>query len=273
MDYNNLIEIIVEELYKKINTTNIGYIENKNRKKLVVLYEDDKSKFDLLSDKFNIEVFDNTTKDCDAVIVSKLCMRGICNLALGNSFSDEERFLLKMLMKGKKVYVLDEGIEYKRYKETAPKTLYNKYRAYEDDICRYGVKIIKSLSEVVSSKVAFSEIEFSEEKFNKEKSNKEVLNKEMLNKDILNKEVLNKEKFNKDILNKEALNEEISNEEKIKIDDKFSIDLTHKRLISESDLRKPMISGTKDIIISKNSIITPLAMDFIRIHNITVKRM
>lgn len=258
MDYNNLIEIIVEELYKKINTTNIGYIENKNRKKLVVLYEDDKSKFDLLSDKFNIEVFDNTTKDCDAVIVSKLCMRGICNLALGNSFLDEERFLLKMLMKGKKIYVLDEGIEYKHYKETAPKTLYNKFRDYEDDICRYGVKIIKSLSEVVSSKIAFSE-----EKFNKEK----------FSKDILNKEVLNKEKFSKDILNKEALNKEISNEEKIEIDDKFSIDLTYKRLISESDLRKPMISGTKDIIISKNSIITPLAMDFIRIHNITVKRM
>lgn len=248
MDYNNLIEIIVEELYKKINTTNIGCIENKNRKKLVILYENDKSKFDLLSDKFNIEMFANTTKDCDVVIVSKLCMRGICNLALGNSFSDEERFLLKMLMKGKKVYVLDEGIEYKRYKETAPKTLYNKYRAYEDDICRYGVKIIKSLSEVVSSKVAFSE--------------------EKLNKEILNKEVLNEEKSNKEILNKE-----ISNEEKVKMDDKFSIDLTHKRLISESDLRKPMINGTKDIIVSQNSIITPLAMDFIRIHNITVKRI
>ncbi|MCC0649322.1 TIGR02536 family ethanolamine utilization protein [Clostridioides sp. ZZV15-6598] len=233
MDYNNLIEIIVEELYKKINTTNIGCIENKNRKKLVILYENDKSKFDLLSDKFNIEMFANTTKDCDVVIVSKLCMRGICNLALGNSFSDEERFLLKMLMKGKKVYVLDEGIEYKRYKETAPKTLYNKYRAYEDDICKYGVKIIKDLNEIT-----LSEIEFSGEKFNKE---------------ILNKEILN--------------------EEKVKIDDKFSIDLTNKRLISESDLRKPMINGTKDIIVSQNSIITPLAMDFIRIHNITVKRI
>nr|UWI50805.1 ethanolamine utilization protein [Clostridioides difficile] len=253
MDYNNLIEIIVEELYKKINTTNIGCIENKNRKKLVILYENDKSKFNLLSDKFKIEVFDNTTKDCDAVIVSKLCMRGICNLALGNSFSDEERFLLKMLMKGKKVYVLDEGIEYKRYKETAPKTLYNKFRAYEDDICRYGVKIIKNLSEI-----AFSGISLSEEQFNKE---------------ILNEEKFNEEVLNKEVLNKEMLNEEISNEEKVKTDDKFSIDLTNKRLISEPDLRKPMINGTKDIIVSQNSIITPLAMDFIRIHNITVKRM
>lgn len=233
MDYNNLIEIIVEELYKKINTTNIRCIENENRKNLVILYENDKSKFDLLSDKFNIEIFDNDTKDSDVVIVSKLCLRGICNLALGNSFSNEERFLLKMLMKGKKVYVLDGGIEYKLYKDTAPKTLYNKYRAYEDDICKYGVKIIKDLNEITLSEVAFNEIAFSEEKFKKE----------------------------------------ILNEEKVKIDDKFSIDLTHKRLISESDLRKPMINGTKDIIVSQNSIITPLAMDFIRIHNITVKRI
>ncbi|MCC0640875.1 MULTISPECIES: TIGR02536 family ethanolamine utilization protein [unclassified Clostridioides] len=233
MDYNNLIEIIVEELYKKINTTNVGYIENENRKKVIILYENDKSKFDLLNDKFNIEMFDSATKDCDAVIVSKLCMRGICNLALGNSFSNEERFLLKMLMKGKKVYVLDEGIEYKLYKDTAPKALYNKYRAYEEDICRYGVKIIKNLNEITLSERAFSEETF----------------------------------------NKEILNEEILNEEKVKIDDNFSIDLTQKRLISESDLRKPMISGTKDIIVSKNSIITPLAIDFIRIHNITVKRI
>nr|WP_317330973.1 TIGR02536 family ethanolamine utilization protein [uncultured Romboutsia sp.] len=223
MDYNNLIEIIVEEVYKKINAINIGCIENENRKKAVILYESNKNKFDLLSDKFNIEVFDNTTNDCDVVIVSKLCMRGMCNLALGNSTSNEERFILKMLMKGKKVYVLDEGIEYKRYKDTAPKTLYNKYISYEDDICKYGVKIIKNLSEIT----------FSEEKFNKE----------------------------------------ILSEEEMKIDDKFSIDLTHKKLVSESDLRKPMINGTKNIIVSPKSIITPLAMDFIRIHNITVKRI
>ncbi|MBH9750468.1 ethanolamine utilization protein, partial [Clostridioides difficile] len=51
---------------------------------------------------------------------SRLCMRGLSNIALGNSTSDEERFILKMIMKGKEVYVLDEGIEYKKYKDTAP---------------------------------------------------------------------------------------------------------------------------------------------------------
>lgn len=71
---------------------NAGYIENENRKKVIILYENDKSKFDLLNDKFNIEIFDSATKDCDAVIVSKLCMRSICNLALGNSFQMKKDF-------------------------------------------------------------------------------------------------------------------------------------------------------------------------------------
>ncbi len=51
-----------------------------------------------------------------------------------------------------------------------------------------------------------------------------------------------------------------------------TLDLRSKKLISESDLRKPQINGIDKILLGKKSIITPLANDFIRIHNLKLDK-
>ena len=99
MNYDNLVNLIVEEIYKKLNTSKSI---NVNKPVAVTMFEDDNSKFNLIKNDFEIVEFDGNIKDCDIVIISKLCVRGLSNLANGNSTSDEERFILKMLMKGKK---------------------------------------------------------------------------------------------------------------------------------------------------------------------------
>lgn len=232
MNYDNLVNLIVEEIYKKINCTD--KLEITNKPKAVLIYENNKERFNFLKENFDVVSFEKDIRDCEIIIVSKLCMRGICNLALGNSVSDEERFILKMLMKGKKVYVLDEGIEYKRYKETAPKALYNKYLSYEDEILKFGVEVVKDLNSITS----------------KAKINTNKVENLSLN--ILDKKTLREKEI---------------------IDDEISLDLRTKKLISESDLRKPMVNGIKNVVVSKKSIITPLATDFMRIHHLKLKRM
>lgn len=232
MNYDNLVNLIVEEIYKKINCTD--KLEITNKPKAVLIYENNKERFNFLKENFDVVSFEKDIRDCEMIIVSKLCMRGICNLALGNSVSDEERFILKMLMKGKKVYVLDEGIEYKRYKETAPKALYNKYLSYEDEILKFGVEVVKDLNSITS----------------KAKINTNKVENLSLN--ILDKKTLREKEI---------------------IGDEISLDLRTKKLISESDLRKPMVNGIKNVVVSKKSIITPLATDFMRIHHLKLKRM
>jgi ethanolamine utilization protein len=161
VNYDNIVNLIVEEIYKKLNNNEVT-----NKAKAVLLWEDNKAKFDMLNNEFDILHFDKDLRDCEILIVSKLCMRGLCNLALGNSTSDEERFILKMLMKGKKVYILDEGIEYKRYKETAPKALYNKYLAYEEELKKFGVEIIKDISFITSqNKYTVGKVEIKKDVF------------------------------------------------------------------------------------------------------------
>ncbi len=228
MNYDNLVNFIVEEIYNKIN---LNIEKNKqliNKEKAVLLFSK-KEEFNFLEDEFDLVQYDETVKDADIVIISKLCMRGLSNLALGNSTSEEERFILKMLMKGKKVYVLNDGIEYKKYKDTAPKALYNKYLSYEDEICKFGVEIIKNIKDITSNDAKNIKMEFC----------------------------------------KKA--ENISTEKEIC--DEFSLDLRNKKLISEADLRKPTINGVKDILVDKKSIITPLAVDFLRIHRLNLKKM
>lgn len=229
MNYDNLVNLILDEIYKKINSIEC---EISDKPKAVTIFEKDNTRFEILKDDFDIVEFDKSIRDCDIVIVSRLCMRGLSNLAYGNSTSDEERFILKMLMSGKKVYVLNEGLEYKRYKDTAPKALYKKFMSFEDEICKFGVEIVKDLNSL-------------------------ALNS----------------KQNIKIEDTKTLNNEDLEKTDIKLDDEFSLDLRNKKLISEADLRKPAINGVKNVLVSKNSIITPLATDFLRIHHIKLKRM
>ncbi|MDI0264590.1 TIGR02536 family ethanolamine utilization protein [Clostridioides difficile] len=231
MNYDKLVDLVIEEIYKKINNDELKV---SNKPKAVTVFEQDNSKFNLLKDEFEIVEFNKSIKECEVVIVSKLCMRGLSNLALGNSTSDEERFILKMLMKGKKVYVLDEGIEYKRYKDTAPKALYKKFISFEDEIRKFGVEIIKDLNTIAKSKLSIKN------------ETTEILNKDTIS---------------------------LINTENTNIDNEFSLDLRNKKLISEADLRKPTINGVKNILVNKKSIITPLAVDFMRIHHLELKKM
>lgn len=231
MNYDKLVDLVIEEIYKKINNDELKV---SNKPKAVTVFEQDNSKFNLLKDEFEIVEFNKSIKECEVVIVSKLCMRGLSNLALGNSTSDEERFILKMLMKGKKVYVLDEGIEYKRYKYTAPKALYKKFISFEDEIRKFGVEIIKDLNTIAKSKLSIKN------------ETTEILNKDTIS---------------------------LINTENTKIVNEFSLDLRNKKLISEADLRKPTKNGVKNILVNKKSIITPLAVDFMRIHHLELKKM
>jgi ethanolamine utilization protein len=230
LNYDYLVNSIVDELYKKINDLDISV-----KPKAVVLWPNNKEELETLKDRFEVAEFSDETRDCDIVVVSRLCMRGLCNLASGNSTSVEERFILKMLMKGKKVFVLHNNLEYKRYKSTAPKALYNKYVEYEDEICKYGIKLVEDLSCITLDKDVRS-------------------NKSNIEKCIAESPVKYIDSAKENIAIK-------------------SLDLSAKKLISESDLRKYRSEDLQELIVNKKSIITPLASDFVRVHHLNLIRV
>lgn len=224
MNYDKLVDLIVQEVYKKLQESAKSTVKDKTA---VIVGE-----YDLiaagraLGHSYNVISYGEESVEGDVIIVSTLTIKSMANLATLVGTNDEENFIIKSLMEGKKVYVLEDGLEYRKYKNTAPKALYNKYLDFEKELKLYGINLIEYIGNLV-------------DKIPKKQCDKAEATIEIANPTV----------------------------------DEFSLEIRNKKLISESDLRKPFINGMKTLIIDKKSIITPLASDFIRIHNLKVKRV
>lgn len=242
MDYEKLIEFLVDEIYKKIHDEDnkSNYLEKK--KSIVVMGESDVDFYKESLKEFDINPLTSECKDCDILLISKLCIKGLSNISQGTCTTKAEKFALEMLLKGKKVYILEDGIEYRKYKNTAPKVLYNKYIKFEEELLAYGIEVINDLNKISveskDQKVSFNGI------------------KEEINKNLC-------------LFSESKIKEEKDLESAIIVDE-LTINLSNKKLVSESDLRKPHINGVKTLILDKKAIITPLAKDYIRINNLNV---
>lgn len=228
MNYDTLVDLIVKEVYKKLQETNAV---NENKKTAVVFGGSDNTRYErVLGNEYNVVNYENNVEKCDVIIIEKLCLKGLGNLAALTGVSKSEAFIIKMLMEGKKVYVLEDGLEYRQYKSTSPKALYNRYIDFEKELVKYGIDIISSPCAISSNSVS-----------NVISPNNVV-----------------------------SIKEEVV---EVEVEDNSTFEIRNKKLITESDLRKPYMNGMKAVIIDKKSIITPLANDFVRIHHLKVKRV
>lgn len=216
MDYENLVADILNELYKRLkNEINI----KKDKKKLIVIGGFNNKDFEQLENIFEIVHYENRmqTEEYNCILISSLSLQMLGNIALSCGNCNAENFILKSLMEGKQIYLLESGIDYRKYKKTAFKPLYNLYSEYENKLLQYGINIISNPLDILSNKSIQSAID-------------------------VNTNVL-------------------------------EISLTGKSLLLECDLLKNHIKESSVIKINKNCIITPLAEDYIRSHNLIIKRV
>lgn len=185
--------------------------------------------YEPLKDHYNLVLFDHDITDYDrmaydTILIPKLNLQQLANLALGTYVSNHESFILHALLNQKEVYLLEKGMAFKKFKETAPKNLYNQYLNYEETLRNYGVKIIKDLQDILGS----------------HRSDNRSDNEKTSTMPSENKEVMA---------------------------------CSHKKVITEADLKNIYYKGNKWFVIEKNSIITPLAMDFIKKHHLKIDRI
>ncbi|GAA0687141.1 MULTISPECIES: hypothetical protein [Clostridium] len=151
MDYDKMVSIIVEEVLDKLKETPI--INDCNKKAVIFQNGDLEEFYDLVGKEYEVISYNKNIRECDIAILPKLDLSVMANLANLNASNNEEKFILNMLMKGKKIYVFENGMEYKIYKDSAPKQLYNKYLNFEKQLINYGIEII---NESLSSKITTS---------------------------------------------------------------------------------------------------------------------
>lgn len=89
-----------------------------------------------LEDSFEIE------EESETLIVSNLSLKNIYNLSIGIYENKFEEKILKQVLEGKKVFLIEEGLEYLKY-QNIPINLLEKYNTYVKNIKDYGIKIQK----------------------------------------------------------------------------------------------------------------------------------
>lgn len=209
MNYENLVNEIFYELQKRLKNN-----ENK-KEKLVVVGNFNEIDFESIKNvceviKYNENIAIDEYKN---ILIPVLSLDMLGNIASGCSGCNYEGFILKSLMEGKNVYILESGLVYKNYKKTAYKAIYNLYSEYENKLIQYGIKIIANIMDIFNTEVCEVSLGTKEESF---------------------------------------------------------ID---KNLLMESDLMKRHIKEYSVIKINKKCIITPLAEDYVKGHNLIVKRL
>lgn len=209
MDEKVLIEEVIRELKRKIGQ---DFMKKDTGRSAMVLGVLPQSEEKALKAAYQIVPF-SEAESCDIYVLAQLPIKLMADLVLGIPSEPQAACILRALLEGKRVYLLESGLEYRRYKETAYKTLYHLYQEYEAAVKRYGIELISYTSEIA--------------KENRIQSIPEA------------------EDF---------------------------VDLSSLRLLRESDLIKVRGTGSITVLLGQNTIITPLARDYIANHNLAVIR-
>ena len=80
----------------------------------------------------------------DGLVIAELPIEQMAFLSMGIPMDGQIAEVLNALLSGKRVGLAVEGLEYKKYKKTAPLGAYQKFMGMEREIREMGVYVIRS---------------------------------------------------------------------------------------------------------------------------------
>lgn len=167
MENERLIQAVTEEVMKRLmdilKKQDFSHLLNKKTALLIgTSEENNNSIYDKLI-KLNYDVnFVSNMKDVDTydlIIIQHLSNLELVNLSLGVPSGQKEETIIQAMLKGKKIYLLADGIEFRKYSSTANKNFYNMYKSYENKIIDFGIEIIEHINNINKDNVNFSNID------------------------------------------------------------------------------------------------------------------
>lgn len=236
MREKEFIDEIVTELYKRLEENHAL------SKKAFVVGPMDQNLLKTLSMEYDVITKEEKVKDYDLVLITELSVELLAHLALGCPMEEREQIILRALLMGKNVYLLQQGIELNQYRDTAYKNLFVQYQEYLDQIKLFGIQIIADASSLMW-----------EETIGEKKTMGEMKSIGQKN------EIPSYEKTRRVKETAGAFHH-------------ATIDYLNKKVLLEKDLLDDHVQRNTVIRLSQKCIITPLAEDYIRMHMISVQR-
>ncbi|MCG8483168.1 MAG: hypothetical protein MJA31_07675 [Clostridia bacterium] len=101
----------------------------------------------------------NQLLEYEFLVLGKLTVDELASTANGQSINAKTSAVRQFLLTGKKVYIIENGLEHRAYKEVANPVYYNIFRNYEKQLVQFGVRIISPMAlEKVYSKETVSNL-------------------------------------------------------------------------------------------------------------------
>lgn len=143
---DSLIHDVIEEVKVRLSKMQEESGEVYRSRKVLVLGKLEQTEENMLASFAEI-CTSPETKDWDFIVAAQVSTDLLAFTALGIFGQPEARWILEALLVGKKVYFLERGLAYRKYRESSYKALYQKYQEYEEEIRRFGGEIVTGIRE------------------------------------------------------------------------------------------------------------------------------
>lgn len=215
-----------------------GGLGNRSGKRLLLMGEPTSEEAEVLKNSYAVE-YDLKACGWDILLITQLSPETMAYAAHGIFGNEEASCLLRGLLEGRKIFLLQRGLSYRSYRESAAKNLYSMYLNQEDTLRNLGVEMISHVSDMENNMRAAPGL------FLNGKANA-----------VPGVFAARAEK-------KEGVPPEKAGQ---------YLDFSCLRLLREADLSGARNTGAASIRLGRNTIITPLAMDFIKNHSLSIIR-
>ncbi|MGG0806875.1 hypothetical protein ABE144_04355 [Brevibacillus laterosporus] len=259
LEIQQLIEAVTNEVISRLDTLSL---ENKQKIIVISTHESEwlsiksvlNKKFDVhsvvtndvtCSQKWPDDLLECNVQSFAFILITGLHCCALASLALG--LIPSKNLITQALLQGKKVYLLQEGLEHRQFHRTAPAHLFDLYQSYEQKLVSFGVTLINKVDIHLLGQ---------EERHLERPITQSICQGSSEHLDS----------------NCEGKHDLHVNEASNLVDAAEKVWHIEQRVISESVLKKLCLLGAQSFTILPNAILTPLAKDFVRMNQLTVKK-
>lgn len=261
LDRTAIVEAVTQEVMRRLEAASAHEASTRAAavKQAVILATEPAPDVErALASSYQVQYYEEALRDCDVLIIPKVCIQLLANLANAISAGPRERFVMTMLLKGKAVIVLEEGLQYRKYKASAPVLLYKQYDGYVDKLKSFGIQIMKEAElqmngpeyAAASESAAYGKL-----------SDQAIAPVEGDASDALPLIHSEHAACSTDSCSLSAANEGGRKPE-----------VWTRKVLTEAELKKLVLQRKTEIVIDRNCIITPLAQDYLRMQRLQVHR-
>lgn len=166
MDTKKLIEYITKEVMNRVEGTITEEVE---KDKILAIALSTEDILDINKDYFHIDHLEDIEGNIDIdsykyIFLGSITNKEVVNVAIGLPNDRISSVVIDCIFQGKRIYVLKEGIQYNKYKDTSNVPFYNMMKSYETKLKSFGIDFISrnDISKVIKGEKEEGKVESKE---------------------------------------------------------------------------------------------------------------